>query len=82
VLRGFRDGPDRTAMGGEWFDGKNSEQFKSNMSIGNIPLMVLTAAPQPPSDKSPLPRDWQIAIEPVRTALELQLHGARCLGIG
>ena len=74
VLRGFRDGPDRTAMGGEWFDfGKNGEQFTNNMSIGDIPLIVLTAAPQPPSDKSPLPRDWQIAIEPVHQQLQREL---------
>jgi pimeloyl-ACP methyl ester carboxylesterase len=74
VLRGFRDGPDRTAMGGEWFDFfKNGEQFTSNMSIGDIPLIVLTAAPQPPSDKSPLPRDWQIAIEPMHQQLQREL---------
>jgi pimeloyl-ACP methyl ester carboxylesterase len=74
VLRSFRDGPDRTAMGGEWFDfGKNGEQFTSNMSIGNIPLIVLTAAPQPPSGESPLPRDWQIAIEPVHQQLQREL---------
>lgn len=74
VLRGFRDGPNRTAMGGEWFDfGKNGEQFTNNMSIGNIPLIVLTAASQPPSDKSPLPRDWQIAIEPMHQQLQREL---------
>lgn len=74
VLRGFRDGPDRTAMGGEWFDfGKNADQFANNMSIGKIPLIVLTAAPQPPNDKNPLPREWQIAIEPVHQQLQREL---------
>jgi pimeloyl-ACP methyl ester carboxylesterase len=77
VLRGFRDGPDRTAMGGEWFDfGKNADQFANNMSIGNIPLIVLTAAPQPPNDKSALPREWQIAIEPVHQQLQRELTRA------
>jgi pimeloyl-ACP methyl ester carboxylesterase len=74
VLRGFRDGPDRTAMGGEWFDfAKNADQFANSMSIGNIPLIVLTAAPQPPNHQSPLPREWQIAIEPVHQQLQRQL---------
>ncbi|WP_161965896.1 alpha/beta fold hydrolase [Steroidobacter cummioxidans] len=74
VLRGFRDGPDRTAMGGEWFDfARNSEQFANNMSIGNIPLIVLTAAPQPPSDQNPLPREWQLAIEPLHQELQREL---------
>ena len=53
-------------MGGEWFDfAKNADQFANSMSIGRIPLIVLTAAPQPPNHQSPLPREWQIAIEPV-----------------
>jgi pimeloyl-ACP methyl ester carboxylesterase len=43
------------------------------MSIGDIPLIVLTAAPQPPNDKSPLPREWQIAIEPVHQQLQREL---------
>jgi pimeloyl-ACP methyl ester carboxylesterase len=74
VLRGFRDGPDRTAMGGEWFDfDKNADQFANSMSIRNIPLIVLTAAPQPPNDESPLPREWQIAIEPVHQQLQREL---------
>lgn len=74
VLRGFRDGPDRTAMGGEWFDfAKNGEQFANNMSIGDIPLIVLTAAPQPPNDKNPLPREWQIAIEALHQELQREL---------
>lgn len=74
VLRGFRDGPDRNAMGGEWFDfKKNSEQFENKMSIGNIPLIVLTAAPQPPNEKSPLPREWQLAIEPLHQELQREL---------
>jgi pimeloyl-ACP methyl ester carboxylesterase len=74
VLRGFREGPDRTAMGGEWFDfGKNSEQFANEMSVGNIPLIVLTAAPQPPNDNSPLPREWQLAIEPLHQELQREL---------
>jgi pimeloyl-ACP methyl ester carboxylesterase len=77
VLRGFRDGPDRTAMGGEWFDfGKNADQFANNMSIGSIPLIVLTAAPQLPTDKNPLPREWQIAIEPVHQQLQRELAEA------
>jgi pimeloyl-ACP methyl ester carboxylesterase len=74
VLRGFRDGPDRTAMGGEWFDfAKNSEEFKKDMSIGNIPLIVLTAAPQSPNEKNPLPRDWQVAIEALHQELQREL---------
>jgi pimeloyl-ACP methyl ester carboxylesterase len=76
VLRGFRDGPDRAAMGGEWFDfGKNADQFANNMSIGNIPLLVLTAAPQLPNDQSPVPHEWQIAIEPVHQQLQRELAG-------
>jgi pimeloyl-ACP methyl ester carboxylesterase len=68
LLRGFRDGPDRTAMGGEWFDfSKNADQFADEMSIGSIPLIVLTAAPQPPNDQSPLPREWQVAIASAST---------------
>jgi pimeloyl-ACP methyl ester carboxylesterase len=43
------------------------------MSIGDIPLIVLAAAPQPPNDKSPLPREWQIAIEPVHQQLQREL---------
>lgn len=74
VLRGFRDGPDRAAMGGEWFDFiKNGEQFANRMGIGNIPLIVLTAAPQPPNDKNPLPRDWQLAIDPLHQELQREL---------
>ncbi len=74
VLRGFRDGPDRTAMRGEWFDfQKNSEQFANRMGIGNIPLIVLTASPQPPSDNSPLPREWQLAIQPLHQELQREL---------
>jgi pimeloyl-ACP methyl ester carboxylesterase len=77
VLRGFRDGPDRTAMGGEWFDfGKNADQFANDMSVGNIPLIVLTAAPQPPNDRNPLPREWQIAIEPLHQQLQRELAKA------
>ena len=74
VLRGFRDGPDRSAMGGEWFDfRKNSEEFSNKMSIGNIPIIALTAAPQPPNDKGPLPREWQLAIEPLHQELQREL---------
>ncbi|MFC4308796.1 alpha/beta fold hydrolase [Steroidobacter flavus] len=74
LMRGFRDGPDRTAMGGEWFDfAKNGEQFMDNMSIGSLPLIVLTATPQEPSDKNPLPREWQIAIEQVHQQLQREL---------
>lgn len=74
VMRGFRDGPDRSAMGGEWFDfGKNSEQFANKMSIGSVPLIVLTAAPQPPNDTSPLPREWQLAIGPLHQELQREL---------
>jgi pimeloyl-ACP methyl ester carboxylesterase len=74
IMQGFRDGPDRAAMGGEWFDfGKNSEQFANNMSIGNIPLIVLTAAPQPISDNHPLPREWQSAIESLHQELQREL---------
>lgn len=74
VLRGFRDGPDRMGMGGEWFDfARNSEQFANAMRIGAIPLIVLTAAPQPPDDKSPLPREWQAAIEPLHQQLQREL---------
>ena len=53
--------------------GKNGEPFANNMSIGNIPLIVLTAASQPLSGQSPLPRDWQIAIEPVHQELQREL---------
>jgi hypothetical protein len=61
-------------MGGEWFDfRKNSEEFANKMSIGNIPLIVLTAAPQPPNDKDPLPREWQLAIEPLHQELQREL---------
>jgi hypothetical protein len=74
IMKGFRDGPDRAAMGGEWFDfGKNSEQFANNMSIGNIPLIVLTAAPQAIRDNHPLPREWQIAIESLHQELQREL---------
>jgi pimeloyl-ACP methyl ester carboxylesterase len=74
--RGFRDGPDRTAMGGEWFDfARNAEQFSKNMSIGSIPLIVLTAAPQTPNDQNPLPRDWQLKIEPLHQQLQRELAG-------
>lgn len=74
ILRGFRDGPGRAAMGGEWFDfAKNGEQFMNRMSIGHVPLIVLTAAPQPLDDKNPLPREWQIAIEPVHQQLQREL---------
>jgi len=74
IMQGFRNGPDRTATGGEWFDfGKNSEQFANNMSIGNIPLIVLTAAPQPPEDNHPLPREWQSAIESLHHELQREL---------
>lgn len=72
--RGFRDGPDRTALGGEWFDfGKNSEQFANHMSIGNVPLIVLTAAPQSPSDETPLSSQWQIVIESQHQELQRDL---------
>lgn len=74
MLRGFRDGPGRTGMGGEWFDfARNAEQFANSMRIGRIPLIVLTAAPQPPNDKSPLPREWQAAIEPMHQQLQREL---------
>lgn len=74
MMRGFRDGPDRTAMGGEWFDfSQNAKQFTNKMSIGKTPLIVLTAAPQPPNDKNPLPRDWQIAIEEAHHQLQREL---------
>jgi pimeloyl-ACP methyl ester carboxylesterase len=74
ALRGFRDGPERTMMGGEWFDfAKNAEQFTHHMSIGAIQLIVLTAAPQPPNDQGPLPREWQLAIEPVHQQLQREL---------
>ena len=74
IMQGFRNGPDRTATGGEWFDfGKNSEQFANNMSIGNIPLIVLTAAPQPPEDNHPLPREWQSAIKSLHHELQREL---------
>lgn len=74
IMRGFRDGPDRTGLGGEWFDfDKNSQQFEQHMSIGNVPLIVLTAAPQPPSDKIPLPVEWQSAIETLHHELQRDL---------
>jgi pimeloyl-ACP methyl ester carboxylesterase len=76
IMQGFRDGPDRAAMGGEWFDfGKNSDQFAPDMSIGNIPLIVLTAAPQAPNDNSPLPREWQSAVESLHQELQRELAG-------
>ena len=40
------------------------------MSIGSIPLIVLARSPQPPNDKIPLPREWQMAIEPVHQQLQ------------
>jgi pimeloyl-ACP methyl ester carboxylesterase len=74
LMRGFRDGPGRTAMGGEWFDfAKNGEQFRDQMNVGSLPLIVLTAAPQAPSDKNPLPREWQIAIGSVHQQLQREL---------
>lgn len=76
IMQGFRDGPDRAAMGGEWFDfGKNSDQFAPDMSIGNIPLIVLTAAPQAPHDNNPLPREWQSAVESLHQELQRELAG-------
>lgn len=74
AMRGFRDGPDRTAMGGEWFDfDRNGKEFVNRMSVGNVPLIVLTAAPQPPSDRNPLPREWQLVIEPMHQQLQREL---------
>jgi pimeloyl-ACP methyl ester carboxylesterase len=74
AMRGFRDGPDRTAMGGEWFDfAANSTQFANNMSVGDVPLIVLTAAPQPPNEQNPLPREWQSAIESLHQELQREL---------
>ncbi|MBM0104742.1 alpha/beta hydrolase [Steroidobacter sp. S1-65] len=76
LMRAFREGPDRTGMGGEWFDfAKNSARFEGGMSIGTLPLVVLTRAPQSPDDKMPLPRDWQIAIESVHQQLQRELAG-------
>lgn len=61
-------------MGGEWFNfGENSEQFASNMSVGNVPLIVLTAAPQAISDNHPLPREWQTTNESVHQELQREL---------
>nr|WP_298722947.1 alpha/beta hydrolase [uncultured Steroidobacter sp.] len=74
VMRGFRDGPDRAAMGGEWFDfDRNGREFVNNMTVGGIPLIVLTAAPQPPSDRNPLPHEWQLVIEPMHQQLQREL---------
>ena len=74
VQRGFRDGPDRTQMRGEWFDfATNAKQFEKNISIGAIPLIVLTAAPQPADEKIPPPREWQEAVEAVHQQLQREL---------
>jgi pimeloyl-ACP methyl ester carboxylesterase len=43
------------------------------MNVGSLPLIVLTAAPQAPSDKNPLPREWQIAIGSVHQQLQREL---------
>jgi pimeloyl-ACP methyl ester carboxylesterase len=73
VQQGFRDGPDRTMQGGEWYDFKvNANVLSSTDTLGNMPLIVLTRSPKW-QGPSLMPKEWDTATEPVWQQMQAEL---------
>jgi pimeloyl-ACP methyl ester carboxylesterase len=73
VLARFRDAPDQTALGGEWYDfTANARLMTKARDLGDKPLIVLTRSPNA-KPGGPLPKEWNDAIEPVWAELQREL---------